>query len=353
MKRISERTLLFAALLSLLILANLFLLAELSPLISKVLVFLKAVFFPFFVAMIISYVLNPVVTLLSSRMVPRSVAVFLIYATFLVTTFVILMNIIPLLGRQIQELTEHVPEWNYRVQMWMHSVADGKSALPDSVREGIDKSLDRLEEALSDGIERLFVGLRGTIGHVFMWFLIPFVAFYMLKDFKAIERSTVLFLPKNNRRKWVRLFRDVDEALGSYIRGQLLVCLVVGILAYVGYMLIGLPYALLLASIVGLMNVIPYLGPFIGAAPAVLVGLSESWKLALFVVAVNVVVQILESNVVSPQIVGRTLKLHPLVIILALLIGGQLGGTLGLILAVPSFAVLKVVLEHLFIYRFR
>ena len=119
-------------------------------------------------------------------------------------------------------------------------------------------------------------------------------------------------------------------------RGQLLVCLVVGILAYVGYMLIGLPYALLLASIVGLMNVIPYLGPFIGAAPAVLVGLSESWKLALFVVAVNVVVQILESNVVSPQIVGRTLKLHPLVIILALLIGGQLGGILGLILAVPS-----------------
>lgn len=353
MNRINQRSLLFAGFLSLLVLANLFLLAELSPLIAKLLTFLKTVLFPFFIAMIISYLLNPVVTLLSSRMVPRSVAVILIYATFLVSTLVLSMNLIPLLSTQIRELTEHFPEWNQRVQMWLHNMVDSKSALPLSVQDGIDGSLNKLEDSLSGSIENLLVGLRGTIGQLFIWLLIPFVVFYMLKDFKAMERSAVLFLPKKNRRKWLRLFRDIDDALGNYIRGQLLVCIVVGVLAYIGYVVVGLPYAFLLASFVGLMNIIPYLGPFIGAAPAVLVGISESWKLALLVLVVNVVVQILESNVVSPQIVGRTLHLHPLVIILALIIGGQLGGILGLILAVPAFAVCKVVLEHFFVYRFR
>ena len=352
MGRINHRLLLFAGVFSLLVLANLFLLAELGPLIAKVLTFFKTVLFPFFIAMIISYVLNPVVTLLSSRMVPRSVAVILIYATFLVSTLVLSMNLIPLLSVQFRELTEHFPEWNQRVQLWMHNMVDSKNALPLSVQDGIDGSLDKLEDALSGSIEGLLVGLRGTIGQLFIWLLIPFVVFYMLKDFKAMERSAVLLLPKKNRRKWLRLLREIDDALGNYIRGQLLVCVVVGVLAYIGYVMVGLPYAILLAFFVGITNIIPYLGPFIGAAPAVLVGVSESWKLAILVLLVNVMIHILESNVVSPQIVGRTLHLHPLVIIMALIVGGKLGGVLGLILAVPAFAVCKVVLEHLLVYRF-
>lgn len=353
MERINQRSLLFGALISLLVLANLYLLGQLSPLIANVFVFLKTVLFPFFIAMIISYVLNPIVTLLSSRMVPRSVAVILIYATFLASTLVILMNVIPLLGTQIRELNEHLPEWNDRVRLWIHSMVDGKSALPHSVQLGIDNSLNKLEQSLSGGVENILIGLRGTIGQLFIWMLIPFVVFYMLKDFKAIERSTVLFLPKKNRRKWIRLFRDIDDALGNYVRGQLLVCAAVGLMAYIGYMIIGLPYAFLLASIVGVMNVIPYLGPFIGAAPAFLVGISESWRLALLVLLVNLIIQVLEGNIVSPQIVGRTLRLHPLMIILALIVGGELGGILGLILAVPTLAAIKVVLEHIFVYWVR
>lgn len=351
MDRINQKSLISGAILSLLILANLFLLGKLSPFIGSFFAFLKTVLFPFFIAMIISYVLNPIVTLLSSRMVPRTVAVILIYMTFIFSSIVILMNVIPLLGRQMSELVEHFPEWNHQIQRWAHGVLDGKSALPHTVQDSIDGSLDRLENTLSAGMENVLLNLRGKIGQMFIWFLIPFVVFYMLKDFKALERSTVLLMPKKNRRKWIRMLRDIDEALGNYIRGQLLVCVAVGGMAYIGYLLIGLPYAFLLALIMGLMNVIPYLGPFIGAAPAVLIGWSESWQLALLVLTVNVIVHIIEGNVVSPQIVGRTLRLHPLVIILALLIGGELGGILGLLLAVPAFAVIKVVLEHLLVYR--
>lgn len=353
MKRYSQKSLLFGALLTLLVLANLYLLSELSPVIGKLFAVIRVVVFPFFIAMIISYVLNPVVSLLSSRMVPRTAAVILIYATFLVGSLVIFMNVTPLLGAQIREISENLPVWNERVQVWLHSLMDGKSALPLSVQEGIDGSLDKVEAALSGIVETIFTKITGTISQFFIWLLIPFVIFYMLKDFQAIERSLVLFLPKQNRRKWLRLLRDIDEALGNYIRGQLLVCVAVGVLAYIGYMLIGLPYALLLASVVALMNIIPYLGPFIGAAPAILVGLSVSWQMALLVVIVNVCVQVVEGSVFSPQIVGRTLRLHPLVIILALILGGEIGGVLGLLLAVPAVAVIKVVLEHLIVYRFR
>src|SRR5690606_33646614 len=117
-------------------------------------------------------------------------------------------------------------------------------------------------------------------------------------------------------------------------------------LAYIGYLVIGLPYALLLAALVALFNIIPYLGPFFGAIPAILVALSVSYKMVFYVIIVNLVVQMLEGNVISPQIVGRTLHMHPLLIIFALLVGGEVGGILGMILAVPFFAVGKVILEH-------
>lgn len=345
-----QKTWLFIALFSLLILANLYLFVQVSPLVTKVFAFLKTVLFPFFIAMVISYILNPVVTVLTSRMVPRTIAVLLIYATFVVSSLVLFMNAVPVLSLQISEIAEHLPEWNRQLQGWSHKVMDGTSVLPLSVQRGFDESFDNVEQYISENVEQMLTRLSTTISQLFQWFLVPFVAFYMLKDFKVIERAIPQILPKGSRKRWMHMFRDIDEALGNYVRGQFLVCVAVGTLAYIGYVFIGLPYAFLLAAVVAIMNVIPYLGPIIGAAPAVLVGLSVSWKTAFLAFVVNSVVQILEGNVISPQIVGRTLKIHPLLIILALLVGGQLGGIIGLILAVPVFAALKVVLEHFIRY---
>ena len=121
-------------------------------------------------------------------------------------------------------------------------------------------------------------------------------------------------------------------------------------LAYIGYLIIGLPYPLLMAGFVALFDIIPYLGPFLGAAPALIVASTVSWKMVLFVILVNSACQTLESNVISPQVVGRTMKMHPLTIIFVLLAGGELAGVVGLILAVPVYAALKVVAQHVFAY---
>lgn len=335
------------ALLVLVVLGILFLLVQIHPLIRSVFLFIKAVLGPFLVAVIISYLLNPVVNLLATRGVPRSVAVLLIYSLFISAIAIVLTNLVPLFNAQLGELAEHLPEWNRRVQSWIDQYNHSKDSLPDSVRLGVEKSLDRLESAITDGVGNLMDSLGTTLNQLFLVLIIPFLAFYMLKDVDVIGKAVITLLPVRRRKDVLHLFRDVDEALGNYIRGQLLVCLGVGIMAYVGYLIIDLPYALILALLVGIFNVIPYLGPFFGAIPALLVALSISPEKVVAVIVVNLLVQMLEGNILSPQIVGKTLHMHPLFIIFSLLVGGEMGGIIGLILAVPFFAVAKVILEHI------
>ncbi len=336
----------YPALMMLIILGIIFMLVQIAPLLKELFHFLKAVLMPYLLAVIISYVLHPVVNLFSGRAVPRSVAVLLIYTLFIASIGIVFVNMSPLVNTQMKEMAEHLPEWNLQMQSWIQQYNDNKYLLPDSVRAGIEKSLDRLEQWVTDGIGNLLTGLGTTLNQVFLALIIPFLVYYMLKDAQVIERSFVTLFPRHRRKEILRVLRDIDEALGNYVRGQLLVCLAVGGLAYIGYVVIGLPYALLLAGMVALFNIIPYLGPFFGAIPAVLVAMTISGKMVISVIVVNLVVQMLEGNVISPQIVGRTLHMHPLLIIFALLVGGEVGGILGMILAVPFFAVGKVILEH-------
>ncbi len=343
----------YLAFMTLIILGIVFLLVQIAPLLKGLFHFLKAVLMPYVIAVIISYVLHPVVNLISGRALPRSVAVLLIYSLFILSICIVFVNMTPLLNTQMKELAEHFPQWNMQIQSWIQQYNDNKYLLPESVRAGIEKSLDRLEQAVTDGIGNLVTGLGTTLNQLFLALIVPFLVYYMLKDAQVIERSFVGLFPGHRRKEILRVLRDIDEALGNYVRGQLLVCLAVGILAYIGYLVIGLPYALLLAALVALFNIIPYLGPFFGAIPAILVALSVSYKMVFYVIIVNLVVQMLEGNVISPQIVGRTLHMHPLLIIFALLVGGEVGGILGMILAVPFFAVCKVILEHVALHYIR
>nr|WP_145023316.1 AI-2E family transporter [Paenibacillus sp. Y412MC10] len=320
----------------------------LRPMFMNIYQFLKAILAPFVVAMIISYVLNPVVCMLAARKMPRGIAVLLIYAVFLTCLAVILINLIPMLIEQMEELNEHLPEMTMHAQNIMNNLDN--RGFPVGIKEGVDQWLLQWEDRLAKGISNFMDHIGSTINIVLNIFIIPFLIFYILKDFDVFERAVVSLLPRTRRKASVRLLKEIDEALGNYVRGQFLVCLIVGILAYIGYMIVGMPYALLMASIVAVFNIVPYLGPFLGAAPAVVMASTISWKMVLMVIIVNWLCQLLESNIVSPQVVGKKLHLHPMLIIFALLVGGEIAGVVGLILAVPLFAVLKVIIQHFFAY---
>ena len=329
-----------------------YMLIELKPLFLHIYSFISAVVAPFFIAIIISYLLNPIVSLLNERKVPRSIAVLLIYAAFIAATVVILINLIPMFIKQLTELNEHLPQFTKRAQALLSQVNENRH-LPESVRTGINNSLIKMETGFSGWISRFIDGLGSMLNAVFIAFIIPFLAFYILKDFNVIQKTILASIPKKHRKHAVRLLGEIDETLGSYIRGQLLVCLIVGTFVWIGYWIIGLPYTLLFAIVVALTNIIPYLGPYLGAAPALLFAATLSWKMVLYVALVNWIVQLLEGNVISPQVVGKTLHMHPLTIIFALLIGGELAGVMGLILAVPVYAVAKVLVQYLVQYYIR
>lgn len=324
-------------------------LLQIKPMLLGIYRFLKEILTPFIIAMIISYVLNPVVSILNARKMPRPVAVLTIYTVFIVSVTVVMMNIIPMFMKQLQELNAHLPQLAMRAQSIVDGVNHEKS-IPDSIRSGINQALAKLENGITAAISEYINGIGSTINMLFVAFIVPFLAFYILKDFQLIEKTALAIVPKTQRKQVITLLVDMDTALGNYIRGQFLVCVIIGGLAYVGYWLIGMPYALLLASLVAVFNIIPYLGPFFGAAPAIIMASTVSFKMVLLVVVVNTICQVLEGNVISPQVVGRSLKMHPLVIIFALLVGGEIAGVPGLILAVPFFAVMKVILQHVFMY---
>jgi len=337
------------AIYTLLGLVILYMLILIHPILFSIYRFLSAVLTPFIIAMIVSYLLNPIVNMLNWRKVPRTAAVLIIYAVFITSLTVILMNFIPIFMKQLNELNEHLPEVTMQAQNWFEKF-NNNDMLPESVRQGLRESLRKIEQSVAHSIADFISRIDSTINVIFTALTIPFLAFYMLKDIQLIEKTALAIVPSARRKQVVKLFMDIDKALGNYVRGQLLVCLIVGILAYIGYSIVRLPYPILFASVAAVCNIIPYIGPFLGAAPAILMAATVSMRLVLFVIVVNWIVQMIESNVVSPQIVGKTLHLHPLMIIFSLLAGGYIAGIIGLILAVPFVAVIKVIMQHVLRY---
>ncbi|MBL0387362.1 AI-2E family transporter [Tumebacillus sp. ITR2] len=341
---------LYLALVTLVILACVWLLWEMREVLKLLGSILGSVLAPFLISVIIAYLLNPLVHLLQRRGMPRGMSIVVIYIVFFLFASAALVNMIPMFIDQLRELGEKLPALIKQVEGWMNDFHENKRFLPLAVRNAVDSNLGALEvkatASISHILEQAGVAVEGMAGA----FVVPFLVFYMLKDVKGIERAVIAFFPKGNRQEVIRLIRSVDEALGNYIRGQLLVALLVGVLAYVGYLIIHMPYGFLLALIVSITNIIPYVGPFIGAAPAILLGFTVSPMMALKVLILNVIIQQLEGNVISPLLIGRSLKLHPMLIIFALLLGGEMFGMLGLILCIPVVAVGKVILQHLVLH---
>jgi predicted PurR-regulated permease PerM len=301
---------------------------------------------PFLISAFITYLLHPVVERLHSRGIHRGIAVFIIYSLFFGGAGLAIYKGIPAFVRQIRDLAENAPVFAAHYQEWVDNIQDETSRWPPAVKERIDASIASGETYIEGILTSILATLKGILNSVVTIAIIPFIAFYMLKDFELMKRSVWYMTPSRWRDHGKEFLRDVDQSLGSYIRGQLLVCLVIGILATVFLFFAGMPYSLLLGSIVGITNVIPYFGPIIGAVPAVVIAATISMKMVILCLIIVFSLQFLEGNILSPIIVGKSLHMHPLVIMFALIAGGEVGGIIGLVIAVPLLVVLKAAILH-------
>ncbi len=307
-----------------------------------------ALLFPFFLAVIIAYILNPLVDFLDNRRLPRCLGILLIYAVFFSLGVVAALTVIPALVTELQKLGEDIPQYAVRVQAFLLRLQSDyqRFNLPESIRQVIDQNILNLQSAALALVQRVTDWVLGIFSHLFTIIIVPLLVYYLLRDEASLKRSLLMLFPKKYRRFVTKVGSEMDRTLGAYLRGMLFICFLVGLMTYAGLLIVGLDFALILGIIAGITNIIPYFGPLIGAVPAVLIALLHSPALALKVVIVLVVVQQIESQLIAPQVLGRSLGLHPLVVIFVLLLGGRLFGLVGLIFAVPFTALLRVLFRH-------
>ena len=301
---------------------------------------------PFIVAALISYLLHPLVEIVHRKGLHRGIAIGLIYLVFFGALGYGIYKGIPVFINQMIDVAERAPEMAELYRNYIARFHSQTSSWPFGLHERLEQIINTMEMKISSIISVLIEALSGLSNFFIFLLLIPIISFYLLKDAENIIESGLRLVPRKKRGTIKQFLTDIDHSLGGYLRGQLLVCFIIGTFAAILFWAFGLNYSLLLGIFIGVTNIIPYFGPLIGAVPALLVAVTVSTGMVIKVAIIVLVLQFLEGNVISPIIMGKTLKLHPLVIIFALLVGGEIGGILGLILAVPILAFVKVAISH-------
>lgn len=328
---------------------------KVSFIFTPVVIIVKTLFPPIILAGVLYYLLRPIVNILSKK-IPRTISIVIVFLAIVAILTGAVFLIGPELQKQFNNLIENMPAIIQNIQKWVLSLTETKWFMDFQQNDyfSIEKYLNQFEQHAEQLIQDIVTKVASTVGFiantVMILVLVPFVLFFMLKDGKNAPKILEKILPKKQQKEANLVLEDMDNALSSYIQGQLTVSLFVGVFAYIGFLIIGLDYSLVLGSVAMVTNVIPFIGPWIGTIPALIVGLFTSPLKAMLVVIVVVVVQQIESNFISPLVMGKKLKVHPLTIIFVLLVAGNFGGILGLIFAVPVYALLKVIVSH--IYRF-
>ncbi|WP_216829088.1 AI-2E family transporter [Alkalihalobacterium elongatum] len=332
---------------TILVLLCIYFFLQVSPLWLPVIQVLSRVAIPLLIAAIITYLLHPIIENAHAYGLPRPLAVLIIYLLFFGGIASLITAAFPYVVEQLREFIENLPYIIQQIQQWSTIFERQISALPEGMQAQLADWMTGLE-AQAESIGERILDTVGSILSSFIYFIvIPFLVFYLLKDYKLIEKVAWYVTPKKWRKEGVAFIRDVDQSLGNYIRGQILVSMSVGIIAMIGLWIIGVPYPIILGLFIGMTDIIPYFGAFLGAFPAIIVAALHSWQMLVFTVLLIFILQQIEGNILSPVIVGKSVHLHPILIMVALLIGVETAGILGLVLAVPVLSVVKVVLLHL------
>jgi predicted PurR-regulated permease PerM len=314
---------------------------------------IRIIFPPLIFALIIVYLLNPLVTWMTSRGVPRILAALATYVVLLGALGVGLRYLIPVLVDQVEGFTRSFPDLLSRAQA---SVADFLQRLGIAAEPGT--LFEANETRILDVAGRLLDVTAGLVNVALILVLGLILGFYLLVDTPKIQRGAVSLIPARRRPEVLGIFKKLGRAVGGFVRGQLLVALFVGVASTLALYIVGLPYWAVVGMVSGLFNLIPLIGPFIGGGVAVFIAfttqtagegllqLRPGWPLAIGSAIALLAVQQLDNHIVSPNIVARTVRLHPVTVMLALLAGGTLLGLWGMLLAVPMVASIKVLILH-------
>ncbi|HLR70240.1 MAG TPA: AI-2E family transporter [Pseudogracilibacillus sp.] len=331
-----------------LIVLLLFLLIKLYPIYKVLFLFIGRLLTPFLVASFISYLLYPIILKLNQYKISKGFAVIIIYILFFSAVSFLFYKSFPVFVHQLQDLSEQLPQFVRIYEDIIYSLYESTSFLPEIVHDKMDDLISRIETSVEKQIEHVLEKATNIFDFVVILTIIPVLVFYFLKDFEKMKASFRKVVPVKHHEKFETILYAIDDSLGGYVRGQLIISSAIIFITYAVYHTVQLKYALVLAVIMGLTNLIPYFGPIIGTVPAVAVAMTTSWKLVIIVLVTTVIVQILENSFLSPYIMGKSVQIHPVIIIFTLLIGAEIGGIIGMIIAVPAITIVRAIFVQIY-----
>jgi predicted PurR-regulated permease PerM len=307
-----------------------------------------AIFFAYLIAPLVELVHQRVRIGRRGQLMPRALAIGIVYLVLFGTLGLAVYLLSPQVGYQMTELGQQTPVYYKSVRERAQALEQLYQRIPAPARESV-------KDAVAQGVESLGAYLRDSLlalaafalAYAPWLVLIPILAFFLLKDADSFRRSALRMIPRG-RLRWRgdELFQDVNSTLAAYIRAQLIACLLIGTLCTIGFVIIGVPYALVLGLGAGLLEFIPLAGPLTVGVVATLFASFHSTGEALAVLIFLVVLRIAQDYIIYPRIIGQGIHLHPLAVVLAILCGAELAGVAGIFLAIPLIAVISVTYRH-------
>ncbi len=324
---------------------------QISSIMEPVGIIYSSLLAPVLVAYIFFYVLRPINNFLVSRMsLNRSMASILSIIIGVAIIIAVFVGAVPVMIEQTQHLIEAMPGYYETIRYYLE--ANSENAIVKSIIDYMNNNLNMGQ--LSSKAFSIFSSTVTGVASAFssmatVMMTAPFVLYYLLKDSTTFQNFVIGKLPKKMQQSVEETIDEIDSKVGSYISGQMLVSLCIGILLFIGYNIIGLQYAVSLATLAALLSIVPYLGPVLAIMPAMLVAVATDWVMVVKMLVVWGVVQFLEGNFISPNIMGRSMKQHPLTVIFVIIIAAKMMGIVGAIIGIPLYAILKILAEKIFL----
>ncbi|WP_225743438.1 AI-2E family transporter [Marinilactibacillus sp. Marseille-P9653] len=351
-KKIIDNKVVSILLVSLLVFINLFMIKQLSDLLQPIEIIFSIVGPPLVFSTIFYYLLNPAVDWLEKKKFTRNSAIAFVFALIIVLIIVGVNFIVPIIQDQLASLISNWPSYWDSLMLLLDGLL-GTEAFTDFMAQMSDTSLISSFSGQASSFLNITVGgigsIFGTLTRVGITLLTtPFILYYLLKDGKQLPNQLLKVVPTKVRANVRDILGDINKQVSYYVRGQLLVAACVGLMFWIGFSIVGLDFALTLGIFAGFLNLIPYLGSFLASIPAIIIAVVHSPLMLVKVLIVFAIEQVLEGRVISPQILGNSLKIHPINIIFLLLVAGRLFGVMGVVLGIPGYAVLKIIVLRTF-----
>jgi predicted PurR-regulated permease PerM len=307
---------------------------------------LRHIIFIIFISVILALIANPAVDKMQKKKIPRVAGAAILFLSAFMVMGLLAYIVAPPLAKEVSQLTSQFPAYLEQIDINSSFTQDQSFNYIDS--EPFQNILIETGNFLKNVTSNFVSVILGLLGGLLSAILILVISFYFIVEEKGIEKFVENVIPYDFRPRALKVIKKTESKLGKWFIGQLFLGLIVGLLSFIGLSILGVPYALVLGIIAGMMELIPYIGPTLASIPAILIAFTVSPLLAVLTLLLYFLIQQFENYLIVPKVMERSVGLHPVIIIIAMLIGGQLAGILGVILAIPVTTIISIILEDVY-----